>query len=160
MRNLSLMLAAAALLATPDEAAAQAKRAYPYFASIRAGKARMRRGPGRQYPATWVYVRPDLPVRVLGAYKEWRKVEDPGGEQGWMQANLLAEARTGIVMGSEATLHAAPNAGARLLYRVAPGVVGRVSKCLAGWCLFDVRGRVGYIEANRLWGVLGDESLP
>ena len=34
----------------------------PYFASIGAGKARMRSGPGRSYPATWLYVRRDLPV--------------------------------------------------------------------------------------------------
>ncbi len=158
MRRLMLVLAATGLVAAPG-AEAQ-KRAYPYFASIRATKARMRKGPGRNYPASWLYVRPDLPVRVLDSYKEWRKVEDPGGTTGWMQGNLLSDDRTAIVLGSEATLHAAPDPGAKLLYRAAPGVVGRLSKCARGWCLFDVHGRVGYVEANRLWGVEPQEAVP
>lgn len=158
MRPFLSLLALAALVSAP--AAEAQKRAFPYFASIRASKARMRTGPGRNYPASWLYVRPDLPVRVLASYKEWRKVEDPGGTTGWMQGNLLADDRTAIVLSSEATLHAAPEAGAKLLYRAAPGVVGRLSKCARGWCLFDVHGRVGYVEANRLWGVEPNEAVP
>lgn len=158
MRLVLSLLALTALVAAPLSAAE--KRAYPYFASIRASKARMRNGPGRNFPASWLYVRPDLPVRVLGAFKEWRKIEDPGGTIGWMQGNLLSDDRTAIVLSSEATLHAAPEAGAKILYRAAPGVVGRLSKCARGWCLFDVHGRVGYVEANRLWGVEPTEALP
>ena len=44
-------------------------------------------------------------------------------------------------------------------WRAAPGVVGRLSKCARGWCHFDVRGRGGYVEAVRLWGVEPGEVL-
>lgn len=132
----------------------------PYFASISAGKARMRSGPGRSYPATWVYVRPDLPVRVVDVFKEWRKVEDPGGEQGWMLATLISSTRTAVVQGAVTELLDHPAFGARVLWRAEPGVVGRVSQCARGWCRFDVRGQAGYVEATRIWGVMPEETLP
>jgi len=87
------------------------------------------------------------------------KVEDPGGTQGWMLGKLVSDTRTGLVMGNVAELLDAPRFGGRVVWRAAPGVVGRLSKCANGWCYFDVRGRGGYVEANHLWGVAPDETL-
>lgn len=133
----------------------------PYFASIVTGKARMRTGPGRTYPASWLYQRADLPVRVLDVYDKgaWMKVEDPAGTQGWMLGSLIADTRTGLVLGQTSELRDSPREGGRIVWRVAPGVIGRLSKCARGWCYLDVRGRGGYVEANRLWGVDPGEVL-
>ena len=160
MRHLALILAGVALLA-PDLAAADAKKTPPYYASIAAGRARMRTGPARTYPASWLYQRADLPVKVIAIFKEWRKVEDPDGAQGWMQANLLSENRTAMVRGAQPIeMREQPEAGARLQWRAAPGVVGRLSKCADGWCRFDVKGQAGFVQVAGLWGVDGGEVLP
>jgi SH3-like domain-containing protein len=148
----------AMILAVMGHGSAQ-QRKVPYYASIAASKARMRTGPGRNYPASWLYQRADLPIKVIDIYKEWRKIEDPDGTQGWMQANLLSEHRTAIVVGTVAPLLESPRFNANIEWRAAPGVVGRISKCSRGWCWFDVRGRAGYVEANRLWGVDAEEDL-
>ena len=50
--------------------------------------------------------------------------------------------------------------GGKLLWRAAPGVVGRLSQCQSGWCRLDVKGQAGWIETNRLWGVEPTEVLP
>lgn len=151
----------AMLVADGGALAAEAKRAVPYFGSIAAGRARMRTGPDKTYPASWLYQRADLPVRVVATFKQWRKVEDPDGTQGWMLAALLSERRTAIVRGTQpVAMYAAPSTGARLLWRAAPGVVGRLSACTDGWCRLDVRGQAGFVETARLWGVEGGERLP
>ncbi|RYY39718.1 MAG: hypothetical protein EOP59_12390 [Sphingomonadales bacterium] len=150
MRLIGWTLVGAAVLGLAVPALAQRKP--PYFASISADKARMRTGPGRNYPSSWLYQRADLPIKVVDVYGEWRKVEDPDGTQGWMLVNLLSDTRTGMVRDANAELRAAPNGGARVNWRAAPGVVGRISKCADGWCWFDVRGRGGYVEQSRFWG--------
>ena len=133
----------------------------PYFASIGAGRARMRTGPARTYPASWLYQRADLPVRVVAAFKEWRKIEDPDGTQGWMQANLLSSTRTAIVRSPEPiAMVERPAPGARLMWRAAPGVVGRISQCASGWCRFDVKGQAAYVEQPGIWGLAPGETLP
>lgn len=131
----------------------------PYWASIAAGEALMRTGPGRIYPAMWLYRRADLPVRVIETYPSWRKVIDPDGAEGWMLVNLLSDQRTAIVHDGTQPLRAAPEPGARVLYMAAPGVVGRVSECTVGWCRFDAHGQGGFVPAAGLWGVDPGETL-
>lgn len=153
------LITAFAIMALTAEATL-AQRSYPYFGSIAAGKARMRVGPGREYPASWLYQRADLPVKVLAMHKGWKKVEDPDGAQGWIQANLLSDSRTALVTAGEpAVMRDSASATGRTQWRAAPGVVGKISKCSPGWCWIDVRGRAGFIERARLWGVAGDETL-
>ena len=93
-----LALAAASIAAA---APAQERPNPPYWASISAGKARMRTGPARTYPASWLYQRADLPVLVVAEFKEWRKVRDPGGTEGWMLRALTSSTRTAIVRPGE-----------------------------------------------------------
>ena len=163
MRRAAVLLSVVTLpVALPAGAAAPVvKVAAPYFASISASKARMRTGPARTYPASWLYQRQDLPVRVLASFKEWRRIEDPDGTQGWMQANLLSSTRTAIVRAATPiAMLEQPGAGARLKWHAAPGVVGRISQCAAGWCRFDVKGQAAYVEATGLWGLAPGETLP
>jgi SH3-like domain-containing protein len=152
-KALALALLSAVATASVPSAIAQQKRETPYWASISAGKALMRTGPGKNYPATWLYQRADLPVKVLEVYPSWRKVQDPDGTSGWMLVNLLSDTRTAIVRGSEPRpLHEQPQATARVVFRVEPGVVGRLSECANNWCRFDVGGRGGFISTDQVWG--------
>lgn len=98
----------------PAAQAATEKRALPYYGSIGASVARMRTGPARSYPASWTYRRADLPVKVIAVFKEWRKVQDPDGTEGWMLAVLLRNTRTAIVRGTEPLpMRSAPMTGPR-----------------------------------------------
>src|SRR3954469_350702 len=156
-----VMLAAAlALGLTIGPAQAQDERATPYWASISAGKALMRTGPGRNYPATWLYTRADLPIRVIETYPNWRKVQDPEGEKGWMLQRLLSDARTAMVKpGPARPLYDKPDVHSQLLFRAEAGVIGRISKCDGSWCRFDAQGRQAYIREDQLWGVDPNERI-
>jgi SH3-like domain-containing protein len=156
-------LALAALLAAGlglGTAEAQRERAPPYWASIAASKAMMRTGPGRNYPATWLYLRADLPVKVVETYPNWRKVKDPAGETGWMLQRLLSDTRTALVTGSEPRpMHEVADPGSKIRYRAEPGVTGRLSRCGGGWCRLDVGGRQGYIRTEHIWGLDPGERI-
>lgn len=160
MTRFAAMLIILAGTLSLSAAVAQEARPTPYMASIASGRAMMRTGPGRNYPGTWLYVRADLPIRVVRVYEGWRKIEDPDGTSGWMLARLLSEQRTAIVRGTgPSPMHEAPDATSPVRFRAAPGVVGRVSRCADGWCRFDVRGRAGYISVDRIWGVAPGETI-
>jgi SH3-like domain-containing protein len=145
-------------LAFAVPAAAQ-ERQVPYWASISAGKAMMRTGPERTYPATWLYQRRDLPVQVLQVMGSWRRIREQDGTTGWMLATLLSARRTGIVTGGVQSIRDEPSPGARLLWRVEPGVIGRVQTCDGRWCHIQVGDHVGYIEQSGLWGVEPGEVI-
>jgi SH3-like domain-containing protein len=153
-------IAGACAFAIAAPAASVPKEGLPYWASITPNQARMRTGPGRNYPASWMYQRSGLPVKVIDTYKEWRKIEDPSGTQGWMQGNMLSGTRTGMVVDGIAVLRASPEASGAVQWRAAPGVIGRISRCSKGWCWLDVKGRGGFVESSRLFGVDPGEELP
>jgi SH3-like domain-containing protein len=164
MRDLARPFAVAtlaAVLATVPASAAPTRQSFPYYASISAGRARMRTGPAHSYPSSWLYQRADLPVRVIGTFKEWRHLQDPDGTQGWMLGNLISSTRTAIVRGTApAAMLDRPATGAAVRWRAAPGVVGRISHCGSGWCRLDVKGQAGFVEVAELWGVEPGETLP
>lgn len=146
------ILTAAALMAVVGPAAAQSDVELPYWASINVDEARMRKGPSPDVPVTWEYRRKDLPVKVVARFETWRKIEDPDGTQGWMAARLLSRTRTAIVTGEIRPMREDASTSAAVAYRAEPGVVGRITECKAGWCLFDVKGRKGWIQTDHIWG--------
>ena len=148
----------AALALSLFATAANAQPTPPYWASISAGEARMRTGPGRQFPAMWLYKRKNLPVKVVKTYPGWRKIEDPDGTQGWMQANLLSDQRTALVTGEVRPLREKPDPGAPVILKAEPGVVGTISECRRGWCKLNVTGRMGYIEISHVFGLNPGEA--
>jgi SH3-like domain-containing protein len=147
----TIFLAAVALACAAPASADTAKT--PYWASIRSSEVNLRVGPGEDYRIAWIYRRAQLPLKVLRIMDGWRLVQDPDGAQGWMRAQFLTRQRTGYVRGQEpADMRESPSGEARLLWRLAPGVVGLLGDCQAGWCAFAVGERKGHVEARRLWG--------
>lgn len=112
----------------------------------------MRVGPGREYRINWTYVRKGVPLKVLRMMGGWRLVEDPEGARGWILAQFLTRQRAAIVKGGESAIRENKDGSGRLLWRVAPGVIGKLGDCDAGWCAFDVDGRAGFTRAESLWG--------
>jgi len=154
MRIAALMLLAATSMAMAlavGPVAAQSDDV-PYWASIAVDEARMRKGPSPDVPVIWEYRRRDLPVRVVARHESWRKVEDPDGTSGWMAARLLSRTRTAIVTGGTAPMRETPTGTAAIAFRAQAGVVGRITECSDGWCLFDVKGSRGWIAARDIWG--------
>jgi SH3-like domain-containing protein len=132
---------------------AAAEDGVPYWASIRAGVVNMRVGPGEDYRISWVYRRQHLPLRVVRTMEGWRLVEDADGARGWMLARFLSRDRGAIVRGKGlAEMRGSGSDGARVLWRLEPGVVGLLGNCKSDWCRLDVSGHVGFVRQDRLWG--------
>ena len=146
------ILAVIALVAVVGPAGAQTDVELPYWASINVDEARMRKGPSPDVPVVWEYRRKDLPVKVIARFETWRKIEDPDGTQGWMAARLLSRTRTAIVTGEIRPMREEPDTSAAVAFRAQPGVVGRITDCQKGWCLFNVGGRKGWVQTDHIWG--------
>ena len=157
MAKLAVLLLAALTLAAAPVAAAD-NDAVPYWASLRAKPVNMHVGPGEDYRTNFRYHRENLPMKVLRKMEGWRLVEDPDGARGWMLARFLKPERGAIVVapkGEDASLAEMRDSGdaeGKLLWRLEPGVTGKLGDCANGWCKFEVEGRSGYVRQELLWG--------
>lgn len=150
-QRLFFTLSAAASLIPATALAAE--EGVPYWASIRASEVNMRVGPGEDYRINWVYRRPHLPMKVLRTMEGWRLVQDPDGAKGWMLARFLSRDRGGIVKGDGlAEMREKGEEGAKVLWRLQPGVVGKLGGCKDAWCKVEVEGHAGFVRQDRIWG--------
>lgn len=146
------LLVLAAHYAVPLTAAPDRKP--PYWQSLKADEVNMRVGPGEDYGIRFVYHRRHLPVKVLRIKENWRFVEDPDGVRGWMVINFLGNERTASVRGrAPAEMRSGGSDSAGLLWKIAPGAVGKLGDCGNGWCKLDIDRHVGFVREDRLWGV-------
>lgn len=150
MRNKLFAVLALAVISAPVTAA---EDDVPYWASIRPVEVNMHVGPGEDYRINWVYHRPGLPLKVVRKMEGWRLVEDPDGARGWMLARFLSRNRGAFVKG-KGLIEMRSDAGGdgKVLWRLEPGVTGKLGKCAENWCRLDVDGHVGFVSQDRLWG--------
>lgn len=153
--TLRISLLALALVSVASARAEEAS--VPYWASIRAEEVNMRVGPGEDYRILWVFKRKQLPLKVLRMKEGWRFVQDPEGARGWVLARFLSRNRGAIVTGKQpAEMREAGNSDAKLLWRLSPGVTGKLGDCEAQWCelevIRDTKIYKGWVSQARLWG--------
>jgi len=153
MAPLAAFATAAALTGAPAVAADSDR--VPYWASLRAREVNIHVGPGEDYRTTFRYHREDLPMKVLRKMEGWRLVQDPDGTRGWMLARFLKPQRGAIVVGGKGSLaemRDSAGSGGKVLWRLEPGVTGKLGGCGEGWCRFELAGRSGYVRQDALWG--------
>ncbi|MEG9883315.1 MAG: SH3 domain-containing protein [Hyphomicrobiales bacterium] len=137
----------------------------PRFASLKANRVNMRRGPGTGYPVSWIFLRKGLPVEIIAEYGHWRRVRGSEGKEGWVYYSLLTNRRTALVMpwqrgkGRLLALLSEPANNASIIARLEAGVIGELLKCAEKWCKIAVLDYKGWVPRDMLWGVYPDEEI-
>jgi SH3-like domain-containing protein len=144
----------------------------PRFATTRSSPINVRVGPGQKYDIAWIYNRAGLPVEVTAEFDIWRRIRDFDGSEGWVQQNLLAGNRAGLVAPwkKNATVPlltgASPDAGVRAY--LPAGFKVDIKRCDGTWCQVDATGQdgsaraatySGYLSQADLWGVYQGETF-
>jgi len=131
----------------------------PRFVSLKSDVVNMRVGPGHEYPLQWIYVRKNLPLKVISEFDVWRKVVDHEGETGWVHGQLVSLKRYGVITSSNAKLRADPNQQASVTMIAEAGVLMEVQYCEGQWCRLGTDNAKGWLERRQFWGVLPNEEL-
>lgn len=137
----------------------------PRSVSLKSGKVNSRIGPGLNYAVDWLYLKPGLPMEIVQEYDNWRRVRDADGSEGWVNQTLLSGKRTAIAApwqrGKDAKLNllAKPEAEARTVAILDPGVVGKIKSCNGDWCEMTFDGVTGWIRQTLVWGAYPGELV-
>jgi SH3-like domain-containing protein len=131
----------------------------PRYVSLRSEEVNVRTGPGVRYPVEWVFQRRHMPVEVVEQFEHWRKIRDIEGTEGWVHQSMLSGKRYAIVTGEIRSLRARPEAGAKEVARLEPGVIAELLECQGPLCRLDAGGVKGWLPRAEFWGVYPGESL-
>ncbi|HSZ53192.1 MAG TPA: SH3 domain-containing protein [Caulobacteraceae bacterium] len=126
----------------------------PRWVSLKHDEVYGRKGPGKDYPAVWVYRARGLPVQIVAETSEWRRVCDPYGGASWINRSMVAGRRTVLSLGpGPVDLQKTPKASAPRTGMMAGRALANLDRCEAGWCKVKVAGLTGWAPAGSFWGV-------
>jgi len=156
-----LSMAFTTLSAMARENTTLGKSGYPVprYVSLARDTVNVRTGPDGKYPIIWVFKKAGLPVKVIAEYKDWRKIVDSEGAQGWIWGPLLSSKRTALIINEEQVLLKNPAKDETVAVIAESGVIGKIKECNDGWCELDVDGFKGWLEQPDFWGTLDGEIL-
>ena len=140
----------------------------PRFVSLKSNRVNLRKGPGTDYPTSWVFRRAGLPVEIIKEFEGWRQVRDAEGTTGWVLGSLLSGRRTAQILPwdvkssqerPQVALASRESEGSRPVAMVEAGVVADIHECDGEWCFVSVDKYRGYVAQKKLWGVYPDEII-
>lgn len=129
----------------------------PRFVSLKASEGNVRRGPSLTHRIDWVFKRRDMPLEVTAEFGHWRRVQDHDGAGGWVHYALISGARTVLIEQDMTPVYARPDTSAPIAAAFELGVVARLGTCTLVWCKVSAGGFRGWVEKEKLWGVMPDE---
>jgi SH3-like domain-containing protein len=124
----------------------------PRWVSLKHGEVMGRKGPGKDYPAQWVYRVDGLPVQVVAETEEWRRICDPDGGVAWVNRSEIDGRRT-LMARAAAPLHRSANSSSAMVGVLNPHALARLKRCNGDWCEVKVGGVQGWMVTDQSWGV-------
>ena len=133
----------------------------PRWVSLKYGHINGRKGPGKTYPHLWTFQRKGMPVIVINEMDHWRQIRDMEGGESWVRSVALSGQSTALVT-QETPLLKSAKASARVLAKLDPNLLLKVSECGDEYCRVEIdtetetgkqKGPRGYVLRRHLWGV-------
>lgn len=133
-----------------------------YFASIKAKKANLHIGPGKEYKIVICYVFKTFPVMVIAKYDHWRKIVDVDGTEGWIHKNMLSKNRYVIVKDKITSLHKEAKINSTCIANIKKNVIPELISVNDSWCNIKIKYEgltyKGWIQKKTVFGTLPNET--
>ena len=129
----------------------------PRYVSLKRGQVYGRKGPGKDYPAVFVYHAQGLPVQVVAETADWRRICDPDGGAVWVHRSMVDGRRTVMALGAQPiALRREPRTAAPVAGLLNARALAQLSRCDGGWCKVSAGGVTGWVGAGQVWGAAGE----
>lgn len=126
----------------------------PRYVSLKRGEVYGRKGPGKDYPAPWIYHVKGLPVQVVAETTDWRRICDPDGGAVWVHRSMVDGKRT-VMAAASAPVALLKDAkpGAPVSGYLNPRALADLNDCRGDWCKVTVGGVSGWLQSSQVWGL-------
>ncbi len=123
------------------------------YVSLKSTKVNVRSGPSKDFLILYVYNLPGMPLRKIGTFENWIKVQDKDESIGWIQENLISKIRTVITLKQPTILYKKILRKRYIpIAKIHRNVVLTLLKCKADVCMVKISKKKGWVYKNQIWG--------
>ena len=121
------------------------------FVMLKNSKVNVRYGPSFEYPIKYVYLKKNLPIKVIDKKENFRRIVDFKKNSGWIHISQLKKSNSLIVMKNK-ILFKKPTKFSKPIAKIEKGRLLIVKKCQKKWCKVKTGEFIGWIDIYNVWG--------
>ena len=121
------------------------------FVMLKNSKVNVRYGPSFEHPIKYIYLKKNLPIKVIDKKENFRRIIDNKKNSGWIHISQLKQSKSFITV-SNKILFKKPTKFSKPLAKIETGRLLIVKKCERNWCLVETKSFKGWVDEENLWG--------
>ena len=123
------------------------------FVMLKNNKVNVRYGPSFEYPIKYIYLKKNLPIKVIDKKENFRRIIDHKHNSGWIHTSQLRKASS-VVLVENHLIFAKPTKFSEPIAIAEKGKLILLKKCIENWCKTKNKDVSGWILSNKFWGKL------
>ena len=122
-----------------------------YYLILKNNKVNVRIGPGFNYQIKYIYIKKNLPIKVIDKKENFRRIIDFKKNSGWIHISQLKKGKSLILL-KDQILFSKPTRYSKPIIKISKGRLLLVKKCKKKWCKVKTESYLGWIITNNIWG--------
>ena len=123
------------------------------FVMLKHNKVNVRYGPSFEYPIKYVYLKKNLPIKVIDKMENFRRIIDHKHNSGWIHTSQLKKS-TSVILNKKHYIFSKPTKFSEPLAIAEKGKLILLKKCKNNWCKTSNKEISGWILFDNFWGQL------
>ena len=123
------------------------------FVMLKNNKVNVRYGPSFDYPIKYIYLKKNLPIKVIDKKENFRRIIDHKHNSGWIHTSQLKKSSSVILTQSQ-YVFSKPTKFSEPLAIVEKGKLILIEKCKNNWCKLSNEDISGWMVFENFWGIL------
>ena len=123
------------------------------FVMLKNSKVNVRYGPSFEYPIKYVYLKKNLPIKVIDKKENFRRIIDHKHNSGWIHISQLKKSYS-VILTEKHYIFSKPTKFSEPLAIAEKGKLILLKKCKKNWCKTSNKEISGWILFNGFWGQL------
>ncbi len=123
------------------------------FVMLKNNKVNVRFGPSFEYPIKYIYMKKNLPIKVIDKKENFRRIIDHKHNSGWIHTSQLRKSSSVIITENQ-FIFSKPTKFSEPLAIAEKGKLILLKKCKNNWCKIIDESFSGWIFFENFWGEL------
>ena len=123
------------------------------FISLKKSKVNVRYGPSFEYPIKYVYLKKNLPIKVIDKKENFRRIIDHKHNSGWIHTSQLKKSSS-VILTKNQFIFTKPTKFSKPIAIAEKGKLILLNKCKKKWCKTSFEQISGWMLFEKFWGKL------
>ena len=123
------------------------------FVMLKNNKVNVRYGPSFDYPIKYVYLKKNLPIKVIDKKENFKRIIDHKHNSGWIHTSQLKKSSS-VILTKKQLIFTKPSKFSEPIAVAERGKLILITKCKNNWCKTNFDNFSGWILFEDYWGKL------